>query len=306
MKKFTLLFVILLANYAFSQKYAPFSSKGSWNVVDQHSILVNDQFKSDTLISRYFLSGDTLIDNNRYVKLNVENINPASSPRTIGALREDNKRVYYRGEQFGGGQPFGSDYEFVLYDFNKQIGDTIFHDSYHSVYSVIKGIDSVQIDLSYRKRYQIESNNIYDFPEEYWIEGIGNVNSGLLGSITQGTTCMGCQMSIENICYKEDDNVLYLNPKYADCSGNKVTKGIKEINNSKITVIYDKNSKKLFLTNDSSEGDLSIQIIDLNGNIVRHRMLAEGKSSIDLPKNGLLNVVVYNKNNKVVFYKKIL
>ena len=78
--------------------------------------------------------------------------------RGIGGLRENDKKIYYLGETIFS---LYCEEEFLLYDFTKQIGDTIKHDPEGLFFSVILDIDSVLIGDGYRKRYSIDLSLIH-------------------------------------------------------------------------------------------------------------------------------------------------
>lgn len=85
-------------------------------------------------------------------------------------LREENKKVFCR---LNTGEP-----EFVLYDFDIDIGDTVMlHQLYGQDYSgYVAEVDSVLIGTEYHKRYFIQS---WEWLSVYIIEGVGS-DAGLM------------------------------------------------------------------------------------------------------------------------------
>jgi len=160
MKKYLLVaaLAITLSNYAAGQNYFPFpTTYGFW------FYRLYDQFHNPTSQTTYFLlSGDTVIGAHTYKKL--------SGGSAIGGvygncLREENKIIYYYHPD--------SAAEYVLYDFNLQVGDTLFnpydccwfpqHDTI-----IIAQIDSqLFADNQYHKIWF--ADNCIE-----WIEGIGS------------------------------------------------------------------------------------------------------------------------------------
>jgi hypothetical protein len=172
-------------------------------------------------LMRFCLSGDTTLMDKTYHKLFLEKGDTAGPEITFwGGIREEDKKVYYTGPGYLGDYSYGV--EFLLYDFSRQAGDTIEHwPGNEYMTSVIQSVDSVLIGSEYRKRFFVESNPHFHNPDEI-IEGIGSVRNGLLGGISSIPTC-GYHYW-EQVCFRENGEVVYLNPDFADCySYEKVT-----------------------------------------------------------------------------------
>ncbi len=243
---------------------------------------------SDTTILRYTIHGDTTINNIAYKKLCLESedtINPKI--RGIGGIREADKKIYYNGETV----TFNTDYkEYLLYDFTKQIGDTIRHIPQGYFYSVVLDIDSVLIDGAYRKRYKVDNHYFYQNPD-YIIEGIGSVKNGLLGHISDIPTC-GYHYW-EFICFKENGNLLYLNPSFRDCLSSNFLMGVNFMKtDSQIKIYPNPVTNQLQIENNSNE-NISIKIIDINGRSIIDRQLNETKVNLKLDiRPGVYNVLI--------------
>ncbi len=213
-------------------EYVPFPTRNAqWNVLITTSPS-EFQYVAGQNLLRYSLQGDTVINNILYNKLCVNNgtdDNPVYVG--IGGLREENKVIYYTGLGYGRAyyraKPqkakeikncapsinLYSDFEVVLYDFNKQVGDTI---PWIYSYNIISKIDSVKINGSYRKRYNFEWGN------EVIIEGIGSVVNGLLGTLQMEFVTCGGSFSVEHVCFSQNGKTLYLNPKFTDCNSTQI------------------------------------------------------------------------------------
>ncbi|MBA2423467.1 MAG: T9SS type A sorting domain-containing protein [Chitinophagales bacterium] len=125
-----------------------------------------------------------------------------------GYLREDSiKRVYFT--IFPGGS------EYLLYDFNWEVGDTVvFYDNVHyhlDSSNYISSIDSILIDNNYRKRFSVSRFEVYDslldFEHTHIIEGIGSTR-GLLGnywSAFPDTFGYGIHL----ICFSQKGKIFY-------------------------------------------------------------------------------------------------
>ncbi len=226
MKSLTIISALLLLMYhtVEGQKYFPFPTEEAyWNVY-LLTTCDNDS-PPDTVLLQYTLKGDTTMNNTLYHKLCLVK-GDAGKPiyETVGGLREEEKRIYFVGKGF-----LGSDTgeEFLLYDFTKQKGDTIEHDSNGSFSSIILEIDSIQIGDQYRKRYKVDNGWFYHNPDHI-IEGIGSIKNGLLGHISDIPTCGSHYW--EYVCFREKEQILYLNPTFPDCNAGILTNSIVDKN----------------------------------------------------------------------------
>ena len=216
--KIIFLFALLVLSIGINaQKYVPFPTENAdWNVFYASTFTGE---KMDTTLLQYSLQGDTTINSTVYRKV-CRNIGTKAQPiyKGIGGIREQNKKIYYYGlsyaEQFG--VPFNQ--ELLLYDFNKQIGDTVWLDYWRAekqlrISYIITKIDSVKIGNDYRKRYN-----------DRIIEGIGDVLDGLFGIITPIPTCLDCHQEWHFICFSQNGESVYKNPDYVDCGSTEKRK----------------------------------------------------------------------------------
>ena len=192
------------------------SAKGQTTVYhpfpDSNAIWVGHYKNNDTSnIYSFGLIGDTIIDSFQYNKIYVlhDSVLTINGSTYFGAIRENGKKVYYR--------YMSCTHDVLLYDFTKQINDTIF-----SVYSdfeitwcldstpfflVINSIDSILINGSYRKVFHFENDTLN------WIEGIGSTK-GLLEPIPPGV--MG-NYDWNLVCFFQNDELLYHNQIFGSC-----------------------------------------------------------------------------------------
>ncbi|MCK4661404.1 MAG: T9SS type A sorting domain-containing protein [Bacteroidales bacterium] len=202
MKTILIILFFSISIFGNSQNYYPFpDSNAIWN----HYFETGESKKSSdtSMYYSYGLMGDTIINSINYSKLYkfIDTVF-TSYAEYLGGLREDtSKKVYYTGKGFWGG--YFAD-EILLYDFSKNIGDTIEYGIWGE--TIILDIDSILIGQNYRKQYYI----IYDC----FIEGIGSIK-GLLFPITDIPTKVYTFWDL--VCYKQNDNVLYLNSNYNRC-----------------------------------------------------------------------------------------
>lgn len=283
------------------QNYVSFPTENvNWNV---YVLATCEEKPPDTILLRYTIHGDTTINKISYSKLCIESgdtINPHI--QTIGGLRELDKKIYYIGQTiFGGGQ----DGEYLLYDFTKQIGDTIKHNSNGGFYSVILNIDSIMIGDSYRKRYQVDNHWFYYNPD-YIVEGIGSVLNGLLGHISDIPTCG--QHYWEHICFRENGVVKYLNPSFDNCFPANFFTSINGLFfNSDINIYPNPIDNKLYIENNTNEHKLLIRIFDINGRILIEKHFDDNGKSLDLTlESGIFNVQIINEQGKILRTEKII
>ncbi len=138
--------------------YHPFPvTNGNW--VYQYY----DDFHMPTNIyGGYQITGDTIMSG-----INYKIISGCGAQWfcDIGGIRENNKIIYFR--------PDTASTEYVLYDFNKTVGDTIIHPYGGAVCSndtvIIMQEDSVQCSDGYHRQLLLSSSAI-------WIEGIGSMS----------------------------------------------------------------------------------------------------------------------------------
>ncbi|MCF8359057.1 MAG: T9SS type A sorting domain-containing protein [Prolixibacteraceae bacterium] len=281
-------------------EYVPFPTENvNWNVFYAGTC---EEAPPDTILLRYTIHGDTSINEIQYSKLCLETgdtINP--KVRTIGGLRESEKKIYYIGETIYAG---GFEDEYLLYDFTKQIGDTIKHDTYGGFYSVVLDIDSVLIDDSFRKRYQVDNHWYYQNPD-YIIEGIGSVKNGLLGHISDIPTC-GTHYW-EHICFRENGIVKYLNPSFTDCFPGNLLSGIVQLDYETDFSIYPNPfSSEIQIENKLNHQNLIFKLIDINGKTLIEKGIDNVKVTFDLNINsGIYNALIIDKNGGILISKKL-
>ncbi len=199
MKKL-LFFFFLVPVTLTAQTYVPFisttDSSDTW--LDVNSC--TDLNCYHTYTNRYTIEGDTMIGGLQYMKIYCKTKHEQGSDQSqwctvsttyseyyFGAMRESGKKIYVIPDLF-------NPVEYVAYDFNLSVGDTL--PSPASLPSdpsgrIISSIDSVQVFGAYRKRYLINSS-------KYVIEGIG-ASTGLFNPIVYNTSYCDMQM----LCYAE-------------------------------------------------------------------------------------------------------
>lgn len=205
MKKCLLLFIAILAftmSQAQNNNYHPLpDSNAVWNF--QFQILaIPGVVNGDYSIT---FSGDTMINGKSYRKLKTPYVQCNAPPSFStdywlgyrGAIRQDSakRKVYF--------VPPSSVSEQLLYDFNMQVGDTIrgYLEPTTSGSYTVQAIDSVMVDNSYRKRWQIKS----DYYSVYLMEGIGSTH----GLVEQLPPDVSDYPTYILNCFHDNSEVLY-------------------------------------------------------------------------------------------------
>lgn len=271
-----------------SQTYIPFpTANASWNI---YRVTGVTEQPSDTFILKYSLSGDTTINSITYHKIN-ETIGNSTNAEFIGGLRELNKKVYYFSSE--------QNKELLLCDFTVRIGDTIRYDSGASNYSIVNGIDSIQIDGNYRKRYKIDQGSDSD----YIVEGIGSVQKGLLDRFIARPTCT-CYNYSEFLCFTDNGDVKYLNPSFSDCNSTKHIAGITTTSDNDFTIYPNPTKKQLYIENKTGKQNLQIKVINIQGETLSEKAL---NSTLDLNVDpGIYNIQILDKQGKILHTEKII
>ena len=117
----------------------------------------------------------------------------------VGAVREEDKRVYFRRKIEQNYQD-----EVLLYDFNLSVGDTVTVNWMHQQLIVLEESE-VEVGGTMRRK-------LIFGPDEYWIEGVGS-SYGFLNSGSEGLV----GSFIHLLCYHENGNLIWNNEEFDDC-----------------------------------------------------------------------------------------
>ena len=131
------------------------------------------------------------------------------SKRIGGAVREENRKVYYRRKVAQNYQD-----EVLLYDFNLTMGDTVTVNWIGQKLGVLEESE-VQVNGNMRRMLGLaeyyEDGTIGEV-EEYWIEGVGST----YGFLNSGYEAM-VGAYIQLLCYHENSNLVWDNEEFEDC-----------------------------------------------------------------------------------------
>lgn len=228
MKNTFLLLAIVCSTNCFSIDYFPFVKENAeWQV--NFTYYPYEEMSMIAIIPQtYTLRGDTVIGNLTYKKFCLKT---GSDEQPVyqyyGAIREQNKQVYYIGRGYYGYpqqanrerikrmkdclfSEYDDSQEILLYDFNARMRDNV---KWGYDYSQIVAVDSVLVGNSYRRRLHLSYGN------DMIIEGIGSVKMFLLSSVTPIPTCGGSGFSWEFESYSQDGKVVYRSPASVRLTG---------------------------------------------------------------------------------------
>lgn len=157
----------------------------------------------------YTLQGDTTICGKAYKKMYMSK--DKGEPEYVSAMREEDGKVFKVSK--------GSEEERLLFDFNAEVGDVVYHraDDIVEMYLTVKDIDHVLVGDREQKRFVLTMTEILnngtdrlEYPDDViWVEGIGSI--GLFDSPESvfgsggGGWLLGCY---------EDDRMVFANEDF--------------------------------------------------------------------------------------------
>ena len=281
-KVFYILFLASLPLFAPAQEYVSFPTK---NTIWAENYFSGDGYPYCSFFYFALKDNDTIINEHQYHKLYFSCDTNFTEDEFCGALREENKKVFYYSINplTCIHEPVPVNKEIIIYDFNLKLGDTITSDNYrvgYPDYITVSKIDSIQINNEYRKVFSFGYDG-YTINDAKWIEGIGCIRGLLadLGYIGGWTNRLMCCITdhyvIYHHTYEQSDDCYNLSSVNLQLLENK--SGIKATPNpagSKLKVDFgDNNYQRLILS-------------DLSGRPVR-QYLVDGLKTLTIEREGL-------------------
>ena len=187
--------------------YVPMIKEGNqrqkWNVVYMASM----NYPNDYFTEIQSIRDNITLDGVDYKLVWKEDV--YDSKRIAGAVREDDKRVYFRRYWQQSYQD-----EVLLYDFNLSVGDTV-SVGWSDYQLIVLEESQVQVNGTTRRQLGLAmyfADGTIGEIEEYWIEGVGSTY-GFLNSGYEGW--VGAFVYL--LCYHENGNLIWDNEEFDDC-----------------------------------------------------------------------------------------
>jgi len=255
------LLILLFLSLAFiSKAQTYFGNDACWT---EFTININTNWV--VYKSQYYLDGDTILSGKIYKKVIGKSPNNLEQPTYyIGAIREEAGKVF---KQY-------TDYEtlvageFLLYDFNVKVGDTIHSTAPSGELSrkpVVTKIDTIEL-LTGEKRKRIFFDQSI---EKIWIEGVGSVG-GLFAEAYEHPTNY---TTTHLVCFKQGGIEYYKNSSL--CSDGTCCDVLTGLENPKLknpTISLSPNPTNRFVRLDFSTSMnkcKSIKLMDAVGNTLQ-------------------------------------
>lgn len=297
MKK-TLLFAVL--SYTFSligqaNTYYPFpTSTAVWNFNVQAVCTSSGSTVEDYSI---IINGDTTINSLTYHKLytpfvqrNVSGICAVANDGYKGAIREDvtNKKVYIIWPQ--------ETTDFILYDFNLQVGDTITGALQMSgVVDTVISIDSALVGNTYRKRWNI--NSCYNISI---IEGIGST----FGLIEKSPGCFTDFADFSLTCFQQGSQTTFPNTS-SNCQ--TITSTIENTVEKQEIAIFPNPANGEIQLDFKGRRIKEVQLFNILGELIDVRQATNTNlMRIDNLPTGTVIVVTIDEGNQRTYHKIII
>jgi len=180
------------------------NNRQKWNVV---YIGVTPNYPNDYHTEIQSIRDDINLDGVDYKLVWTEDV--YDFKRIAGAVREEDKRVYFRRKIEQNYQE-----EVLLYDFNLMVGDTVTVNWMGQQLMVLEESE-VEVDGTMRRQLGLGRYSVGYPPtevDEYWIEGVGST----FGFLNSGSEGLGGAF-IYLLCYHENGNLVWDNEAFEDC-----------------------------------------------------------------------------------------
>lgn len=210
----------------------------------------------------------------------------------IAALRFDGDKVFlyrYLNSEFDfSGFMCPYETEVLLYDFNLQVGDSIYYEYLYPNYVTTTSIDSILLeDGNYHKTYTFDDPSV-----RVWIEGVGDSQFGLLGFYIHQMIEGG----FGGVSFLKNETVLYQSG-LSDCDLGGIN-SIQEVFQSQ-DIYFDQNST-LIINIPNRTADYVLSVFDMNGlKIFSSCLLNENKFDLHFVNPGIYLAVVQNKGRNI-------
>jgi hypothetical protein len=272
MKKYLILILLAFVwNISNANKWDLLKSGRSWNILQV--TYSPDMVHHDSATYFVKFDADTIINTHKYCHV-FQATNAEFYNKTLnGYVREDSLvGLYFRDLQGKEG---------LLYKYNLKVGDSVLitnkrYAGLDSVRYIVSGVDSVQLDGKYKKKYTMAEKH-YEYMPEIWIEGIGSS----LGILNCGFVAAGAATRL--LCSYDNNVLIYKNPNYQNCyySTSTAIHSVKD-SESGINVYSGTRLNEIFI---KSQVDNNIKIFNSCGQFVETvHILANQEYNINVSK----------------------
>lgn len=263
MQKLFISIFLIASTIAFSQNNITFfEANARWyvartyiNPTPEHPGFV------ETKTSLYGFLGDTLISDKPWLKIYKTSDSTFSNTEYLGAIREENGKVYYIDQE---------DSKDTLYNFNLEVGDSVYYglSNYWGDYLILEKIDSIDINGKLHKLYYFEE--LIDMAgslKEIWIEGIGSIHGPLFPANPRDFS-ESQPDSTKVTCYLHGNEIYWSNPFYEECYINIVL-STEEFYEKGFTLFPNPVKDKLIIEIPKfASSGFNVSIYDLGGKVV--------------------------------------
>jgi len=284
---------------AFAQNYKPFpTSNAMWRETNMGPL--KKGYAEDY---QYIITGDTSINGKIYHKLQKTGYEftwEAGHTQRVpidhyaGCFRNDTleKKIFFI---------YDKNYEVLLYDFNMQLGDTVYPIyNNHGEFGIITEIDTVLLNDGLHKRFSVKCENapyplyFYNF---YIIEGIGS---------TVGLFYVPSDFNNILICFSIDEEIIYLNPDELHVCEPAIYIAIEEFDKDNTLIKFSPNpvKDKLIIKNEEFK-ITNLQIVDLLGRAIID-VIPQNNSEIIVDMANLISGLYFikvNMNGNIIIEK---
>ncbi|MBI3141907.1 MAG: T9SS type A sorting domain-containing protein [Bacteroidetes bacterium] len=262
--------LILMTKMAISQNSELLDSLKTWSVIQYNAYM--SYFSEHSHKIR--IEGDTLIDSIRYQKVWINETEDDNLHwRCKSFIRDENGKIFYKKKRDNDG--FYDEY--ILYDFNAEVGDTFTTLTSMLTRTRVK-IDSIFYSNIFGdsiKTWKVLLFTDYtgtQGAESYWYEGIGS-EKGLLYT---GEIILHSGKAL--LCYNYGDSLIYRRKGYKDCY---VSVGTNEMNPTNTIDLYP-NPASSSITLQVPYRSFIVKITSITGQDVYKNLMTENQKTIDI------------------------
>lgn len=229
-RTFTTLMLVMVVGVLWAQQVRTFPTQNAlWT--EMHYTPEPYELGNNRIFHSFALrSGDTLIGSKTYHKLYHSFDTSHSSSTLCGALREENRKVYYYSinpitfpKPTHATMTIAANTEVLLYDFNLRLGDTVrASDGYRFLGGTselfVASADSMLVGLQYKKRYTFGvpayGGGITPMDWAVWVEGVGHLRGLLYPTGPRPANALWNDL----MCHRSGGEWLYHHAQYTNCA----------------------------------------------------------------------------------------